>query len=234
MDLLDFGLYPSYPGTPKKDKELVSDGQGFYAGSGNDRLTANSTRVEDDSFPGGYATIPVVMSGGLGNDVYKFEKKSEWAFIADSGGGDDIIKFKKKFNPNNPTSTSRIDLILINDRDVLIIETRPNGGRSNGIAISDPFGKHPQFGDQNKIENVKFGKFGDEIMSFKKFYKKLKKLSTKNETKDNYGFQEATYTELNALGVLPLDGITDPSQLESGEYLGIGEYNNNLVDTANI
>ena len=83
-------------------------------------------------------------------------------------------------------------------------------------------------------ENVKFGRFGDEIMSFKKFYKKLKKLSAKNETKDNYGFQEATYTELNALGVLPLDGITDPSQLESGEYLGIGEYNNNLVDTANI
>ena len=171
------------------------------------------------------------MSGGLGNDVYKFETKSEWAFIADSGGGDDIIKFKKKFNPNNPTSKSRIDLILINERDVLIIETRPNGGRSNGFAISDPFGKHPQFGDQNKIESVKFG---DEIMSFKKFYRKLKKLSTKNKTKDNYGFQEATYTELDALGVLPLDGITDPSQLESGEYLGIGEYNNNLVDTASI
>ena len=163
------------------------------------------------------------MSGGLGNDLYKFKTKSEWSFIADGGGGDELIKFKKKniFNPTNPTSSSRIDLLLVNDRDVLMIETNPDGGRPNGIAISDPFGKHPQFGEQNKIEKFKFS---DELMSFKKFYRKLKKLSTKNKTKDNYFFQEVTYTELDQSGVLPLDGIDDISQLESGEYLGIGSY----------
>ena len=229
MDLLQFGLYPSYPGTPKKDKELVSDGQGFWAGSGNDKMTAKSTRIEDDSFPGGFSTVPVILSGGLGDDIYKFKSKSEWSFISDAGGGDDLIRFKKKsvFNPNNPTSDSLINILLVNNRDVVLIENNPDGGRPNGLAISDPFGRHPQFGDQNKIENVRFG---DEIISFKKFYKKLKKLASKDSTKDNYVFQEATYTELDELGVLPLDGIEDPSQLESGEYLGIGAYNNSLVD----
>lgn len=93
-------------------------------------------------------------------------------------------------------------------------QTNPDRGRPNAIAISDPFGKHPQFGDQNKIERVKFG---GESMRFKKFYRKLKKLVSRDKTKDNYFFQKATFTELDAAGVLPLQGI--------------GDYNNNLVDT---
>jgi len=64
---------------------------------------------------------------------------------------------------------------------------------------------------------LKESNLGGESMRFKNFYRKLKKLVSRDKTKDNYFFQEATFTELDAAGVLPLQGI--------------GDYSHNLVDT---
>ena len=232
MDLFQFGPYRSVPGTIEKDVVKVTDGQAFYAGSGKDKLTCGSTRIDDESILGGYASNSVFMSGGLGNDTYKFERRNdEWGFISDSGGGDDIIKFGKKniFNPNRPAKDSRIDIFHIDDRDVLITSTNPDGIMSNGILVSDPFGNHPQFGEKNKIEKVKFGK---KRMTFKKFYKKLKNLARQDGSDENYFFQEVTYSDLSNAGILDLNGFNDVSQLESGAYLGVTLLNNTLVDEA--
>ena len=64
---------------------------------------------------------------------------------------------------------------------------------------------------------LKESNLGGESMRFKKLYRKLKKLVSRDKTKDNYFFQKATFTELDAAGVLPLQVI--------------GDYSNNPVDT---
>lgn len=124
-------------GTPKKDKVYVAEATGFHAGSGNDELTSGSFPVYGEDFPCGYLVNPVVMPGGAGKDTYKFETDMfEWGFTADAGGGKDIVKFSEgsPFNPCCYSELTRVDTVLINNRDVLVISTDlEDGGRSNGV-----------------------------------------------------------------------------------------------------
>ena len=229
MEGFQFGPYPTILGTPKKDKVEVAGATGFYAGSGKDVLTSGSLPVYGEDFPGGYLVDPVVMSGGRGNDTYKFKTNLyEWGFIADAGGGKDIVKFSKRspFNPCCYDEVIRVDTVLLNKRDVLVISTDLlNGGRSNGVIFSDPFGKLDK---SNKIEKVKFGK---EEYKFKKFYKSLKKApNSENIYSDLFSFSKSTYSELGAAGILNLQGIDDITTLDDGSYIDIAAYNNSLVD----
>ena len=231
MEGFQFGPYPTELGTPGRDKAYVAEATGFYAGSGNDVLTSGSMPVYGDDFPGGYLVNPVVMSGGAGKDTYKFEAETfEWGFIADAGGGKDIVKFTKgsPFNPCCYNEMTRVDTVLINDRDLLVISTDlQDGGRSNGIIFSDPFGRLDK---ANAIEKVKFG---TKKYKFKKFFKSLKKASNpNNDLSDLFSFSESTYSELGAAGILNLQGIDDLTTLDDGSYIEIAAYNNSLVDSA--
>ena len=226
---MQFGPYPTFLGRPKKNKVTVEAGTGFYAGGGKDVLTCGSIRMDTEGAPGGFTVMPVVMSGGAGNDTYKFgTDQYEWGFISDAQGGKDSITFKKShpFHPNYYDLGIRIDTILINNRDVLMTSTDlENGGRTNGVIFSDPFGK---LSKNNKLEKVKFGK---KSFSFKKFYKSMKKSSQSNqEYGDLYNFSEATYSQLGSAGVLDIEVIDDLTSLDDGSYIGIASYNNSLVD----
>lgn len=226
---MQFGPYPTFLGRPKKDKATVEAGTGFYAGGGKDVLTCGSIRLDTEGAPGGFKVLPVVMSGGAGNDTYKFRTDQyEWAFINDAGGGKDTITFNKlhPFHPDYYDLGTRIDTIMINNRDVLMTSTDlENGGRTNGVVFSDPFGK---LSKNNKLEKVKFGK---KSFSFKKFYKSMKKSSKSNqEYGDLYNFSEATYSQLGSAGVLDIEVIDDLTSLDDGSYIGIASYNNSLVD----
>ena len=229
MEAFQFGPYPTTLGSPKKDREFVSEGTAFYAGSGKDILTSGSMPIFGDDFPGGFLVNPVVMSGGLGKDTYKFEADAfEWAFIADAGGGKDVITFQDThpFNPEYYDETIQIDTVLINKRDVLVISTDlTDGGRTNGIIFSDPFGRLDK---SNKLEKVKFG---NNNYKFKKFYKSLVRASKSDEDYGQlYNFSKSTYSELGAAGVLNLQGIDDLSTLDDGSYIGIATFNNSIVD----
>ena len=175
---------------------------------------------------GGYTTYPSVMSGGKGNDTYKF-KTDGWAFIADGGGGKDTVSFGKDsaLNPKLWHPDIVINSVLINNRDVLISTTDlTNGGRANGIVFADAFGKYNK---ANKIEKVRFGKTN---YSLKTFFNKLKKSAASNkEWGGNYTFGTATFEELGKSGALNLSAFSDISQLESGAYLDIATYNNSLI-----
>ena len=226
---MQFGPYPTFLGRPKKNKVTVEAGTGFYAGGGKDVLTCGSIRLDTEGAPGGFTVLPVVMSGGAGNDTYKFRTDQyEWAFINDAGGGKDTITFNKlhPFHPDYYDLGTRIDTIMINNRDVLMTSTDlENGGRTNGVIFSDPFGK---LSKNNKLEKVKFGK---KSFSFKKFYKSMKKSSQSNqEYGDLYNFSEATYSQLGSAGVLDIEVIDDLTSLDDGSYIGIASYNNSLVD----
>ena len=226
---MQFGPYPTFLGRPKKNKVTVEAGTGFYAGGGKDVLTCGSIRMDTEGAPGGFTVMPVVMSGGAGNDTYKFgTDQYEWGFISDAQGGKDSITFKKShpFHPNYYDLGIRIDTILINNRDVLMTSTDlENGGRTNGVVFSDPFGK---LSKNNKLEKVKFGK---KSFSFKKFYKSMKKSSQSNqEYGDLYNFSEATFSQLGSAGLLNLEGFDDLTPLDNGSYIGIASYNNSLVD----
>ena len=228
---LQFGPYPTSLGSPKKDKTNVEAGTGFYAGDQKDILTCGSIRLDVDDAPGGYMVLPAVMSGGAGNDIYKFKAdRYEWAFINDAGAGKDTIAFKKShpFHPDYYDLGIQIDTVLINKRDVLMISTDlDDGGRSNGIVFSDPFGR---LGESNKLEKVKFGK---KSFSFKKFFNSMKKSSkSKQEYGELYNFSEATYSQLGSAGILDLQGIDDLSSLDNGSYIQIATHNNALVDGA--
>ena len=226
---MQFGPYPTFLGRPKKNKVTVEAGTGFYAGGGKDVLTCGSIRLDTEGAPGGFTVLPVVMSGGAGNDTYKFRTDQyEWAFINDAGGGKDTITFNKlhPFHPDYYDLGTRIDTIMINNRDVLMTSTDlENGGRTNGVIFSDPFGK---LSKNNKLEKVKFGK---KSFSFKKFYKSMKKSSKSNqEYGDLYNFSEATYSQLGSAGVLDIEVIDDLTSLDDGSYIGIASDNNSLVD----
>ena len=226
MQPIDFGPYTTNLGRKKKDKLNCAGAQGFYTGGGNDILTNASFTADDPKAPGGYSTYPSVMSGGKGNDTYKF-KTDGWAFIADGGGGKDTVSFGKNhaFNPKFWYPDIVINSALINNRDVLLSTTDlTNGGRPMGIIFADAFGKYNK---ANKIEKVRFGKTN---YSFKKLFNKLKKsaASTK-EWGDNYTFSTATFEELGKAGALNLSAFSDISQLESGAYLDIATYNNSLI-----
>ena len=226
---MQFGPYPTFLGRPKKNKVTVEAGTGFYAGGGKDVLTCGSIRLDTEGAPGGFTVLPVVMSGGAGNDTYKFRTDQyEWAFVNDAGGGKDTITFNKlhPFHPDYYDLGTRIDTIMINNRDVLMTSTDlENGGRTNGVVFSDPFGK---LSKNNKLEKVKFGK---KSFSFKKFYKSMKKSSKSNqEYGDLYNFSEATYSQLGSAGVLDIEVIDDLTSLDDGSYIGIASYNNSLVD----
>ena len=226
MQPIDFGPYSTNLGTKKKDKLTCAGGQGFYTGGGNDILTNASFSADDPKAPGGYTTYPSVMSGGKGNDTYKF-KTDGWAFIADGGGGKDTVSFGKDsaLNPKFWHEDIVVNSVLINNRDVLISTTDlTNGGRANGIVFADAFGK---YNNANKIEKVRFGKTN---YSFKKFFIKLKKSAASNkEWGDNYTFSTATFEELGKTGALNLSAFSDISQLESGAYLDVAAYNNSLI-----
>ena len=229
QESMQFGPYPTFLGRPKKDNVTVEAGTGFYAGSGKDVLTCGSIRMDTDGAPGGFTVMPVVMSGGAGNDTYKFKTDQyEWAFISDTGSGKDTIIFNKShpFHPDYYDLGTRIDTILINNRDVLMISTDlKEGGRTNGAIYSDPFGK---ISKDNKLEKVKFGK---KSFSFKKFFNSMKKASkSKQEYGQVYNYSEATYSQLGSAGVLNLEGIDDLTSLDDGSYIGIASYNNTLVD----
>ena len=231
MEGFQFGPYPTELGTPGKDKVHVAESTGFYAGSGNDVLTSGSMPVYGEDFPGGYLVNPVVMSGGAGKDTYKFEADIwEWGFIADAGGGKDIVTFSvgSPFNPCCYSEATRVDTVLINDRDLLVISTElEDGARSNGIVFSDPFGRLDK---ANTLEKVKFG---NKKYKFKKFFKSLKKAANpKNDFSEFFSFSESTYSELGAAGILNLQGIDDLATLDDGSYIGIAAYNNSLVDSA--
>ena len=225
MQPIDFGPYTTNLATKKKDKLNCTGGQGFYTGGGNDILTNASFTADDPTAPGGYTTYPSVMSGGRGNDAYKF-KSDGWGFIADGGGGKDTVSFPKKspFNPKLWYRDTIVNMVLINDRDVLLSTTsRTDGGRASGIIFADPFG---QYNKANQIEKVGFGKTN---YRFKKLYNKLKKTANNKEGGDNYTFSTATFQELSEAGALNLSGFDDLSQLESGAYLDLAVYNNGLV-----
>ena len=226
MQPIDFGPYTTNLGTKKKDKLNCAGGQGFYMGGGNDILTNASFTTDDPKAPGGYSTYPSVMSGGRGNDTYKF-KSDGWAFIADGGGGKDTVLFNRNsaFNPKLWHEDIAVSTVLINNRDVLFLTTDlTDGGRANGIVFADPFGKYNK---ANKIEKVKFGKTN---YSFKKFFNKLKKSANSSKVwGDNYTYDRATFEELGKEGALNLSSFSDISQLESGAYLDIAIHNNSLV-----
>ena len=227
MEALDFGPYQTLPlGTPKKDKEVVEGGFGFYAGAGNDVLTNGSYQIETESALGGKSTIPSILSGGLGNDTYDLLTDQEWGFVADAGGGKDTIRFGMgKFSDLNPKSKSLnsvVNTILINDRDVMISTTNLDTGvRDFGIIFSDPFGT---LVPENKLEKVKFGK---KKYSFRKFLKSLEKNAEKSP--DFYSIDTATFSELGEAGLLNLTGFPDTNVLDSGEYIQIALINNSLV-----
>ena len=166
------------------------------------------------------------MSGGAGNDSYEF-KDDGWGFIADGGGGKDTVSFPKKspFNPKLWYDDTIVNMVLINDRDVLLSTTSlTDGGRANGIIFADPFG---QVDKANQIEKVKFG---NKKYSFKKLYKNLKKAAeSKKEWGDYFTFSTSTYQELSEAGALNLSAFDDLSQLESGAYLDIAIHNNSLA-----
>ena len=226
MQPIDFGPYTTNLGRKKKDKLNCAGAQGFYTGGGNDILTNASFTADDPKAPGGYTTYPSVMSGGKGNDTYKF-KTDGWAFIADGGGGKDTVSFGKDsaLNPKLWHPDILVNNVLINNRDVLISTTDlTNGGRANGIVFADAFGKYNK---ANKIEKVRFGKTN---YSFKTFFNKLKKSAASNkEWGENYTFGTATFEELGKSGALNLSAFSDISQLESGAYLDIATYNNSLI-----
>jgi hypothetical protein len=226
---MQFGPWQTFLGKPKKDKVTVEAGTGFYTGAQKDVLTCGSLPVDTEGAPGGFLVTPVVMSGGAGNDTYKFgSDQYEWAFISDAGGGKDTIKFNQSqpFHPDYYDLGIRIDTILINKRDVLMISTDlADGGRTNGIVFADPFGR---LSKDNKLEKVKFGK---KSFSFKKFFNSMKKSSKSNqEYSEIYSFSEATYSQLGSAGVLNIEGIDDLTSLDDGSYIGIASYNNALVD----
>ena len=226
MQPINFGPYVTNLGTRKKDKLTCTGGEGFYAGAKNDILTNASFTVDEPNAPGGYLTYPSVMSGGAGNDSYRF-KSDGWGFIADGGGGKDTVSFPKKspFNPKLWYEDTIVNTVLINDRDVLLSTTSlTDGGRANGVIFADPFG---QVDKANRIEKVKFG---NKKYSFKKLYKNLKNASkSKKEWGDYFTFSTSTFQELAEAGALNLSGFNDLSQLESGAYLDIAVYNNSLV-----
>ena len=225
MQPIDFGPYTTNLATKKKDKLNCAGGQGFYTGGGNDILTNASFTADDPTAPGGYVTYPSVMSGGSGNDVYKFTSDG-WGFIADGGGGKDTVSFPKK-SPLNPKlwyDDTIVNMVLINDRDVLLSTTSlTDGGRATGIIFADAFG---QYNKANQIEKVKFG---NKKYSFKKLYKDHIKTAKSKKWGDYYTFSSATFQELSEAGVLNLSGFDDLSQLESGAYLDLAIYNNGLV-----
>jgi len=229
MEAMQFGPWSTNLGTSRADKAYVAAGTGMYTGSGKDQLTGGSLPVETKGAPGGFLVTPVVMSGGMDNDLYDFKADIyEWGFICDAGGGKDRARFKNShpFNPGFYDPEIQIDTVLINERDVLVVSTSlVDGGRYNGVVFSDPFGR---LNKDNKIEKVSFGK---KNYSFKKFYKSLTKAAkSKKEYGDLYTFSEASYSELGSAGILNLDGIDDIGSLDDGSYIGIASYNNALVD----
>ena len=232
MDPFQFGPFSSNIGTRRKNKEYVQAGSGFYAGRGKDVLTCGSEPVDVQGAPGGFLVTPVAMSGGAGKDTYKFERDSfEWGFIADAGGGIDTVKFKRKspFDPNFDNENVRVDVILINNRDVLLTSTNLlDGGRENGVLFADPFGR---LNKANRIEKVKFGK---RTYKFKHLFNSIQEhvgSEEHDEHSDLYGYNEFTYSELNELGMLNFSGFDDLNALEDGSYIDIATYNNNLADS---
>ena len=224
MEALDFGPYKSTLGTPKKDKQFVEGGNGFYAGAGKDVLTNGSYQIESESASGGISTIPSVLSGGLGNDTYELLTDQEWGFIADAGGGKDTIRFLKSsvLNPKSKYLNADISTILINDRDLMVTTTNfDNGVRDFGVIFSDPFGT---LAPENRLEKVKFGK---KKYPFKKFYESLQKYA--EELPEFYSFDTATFSDLGDAGVLNLTGFPDTNVLESGDYIQIALMNNAMV-----
>ena len=222
---IDFGPYSSNLGTRKKDKLNCKGGEGFYAGAKNDILTNASFTVDDTNSPGGYATYPSVMSGGGGNDKYRF-KSDGWGFIADGGGGNDIVSFPKKspFNPKLWYDGTMVNMVLINNRDVLLSTTSlKDGGRANGILFGDPFG---QYNKANRIEQVKFG---NKKYKFKNLYKNQIRTAKSEKWGNYYTFSTSTFEELSDAGALNLSAFNDFSQLESGAYLDIAVHNNSLA-----
>ena len=228
MDPFQFGPFSSNIGTRRKNKEYVQAGSGFYAGRGKDVLICGSEPVDVEGAPGGFLVTPVAMSGGTGKDIYKFERDSfEWGFIADAGGGMDTVKFKRNspFNPNFDIDENvRVDVILINNRDVLLTSTNlSDGGRENGVLLADPFGR---LNKANRIEKVKFGK---RTYNFKNLFNSIQECVSPEEYDNCYN--EFTYSELNELGMLNFSGFDDLNALEDGSYIDIATYNNNLADS---
>ncbi len=219
---MQFGPYPTKMGSKRKDRQTVEAGSAFYAGPGKDILTEGSQQVPDKNSPTGVSTISCIMSGGSGDDTYKFNKKEHWAFVADGGGGKDTVKFKSSshFNPDsfNLKSDNIISTILINKRDVLVL----TGNLTTAVIFTDPFGKLDK---NNKIEKVQFGK---KKYSFKKFYKSMKKAQSHDTYGDLHPFTRSTYAKLGATGILNLESI-ETEALTDGSAFGIAAYNNSLV-----
>lgn len=232
MDPIDFGPFPSNLGTVNRDKATVEQGAAYYGGAANDVLTCGSEPIFGDEFPGGFLTNSVLMSGGQGNDKYKFDSAEyEWSTIVDAGGGKDRVKFSADhpFNPLAPDPETRIDMFLVNQRDVLIVSTDLNdGGRYCGVSFTDPFGTLDK---DNKIERVLFGnkakKRGNKH-KFRDFFNALKDNASSEEFGDLYGYTESTYTELAAAGVVNLEGV-DVGALEDGSAFGLIQYNNSII-----
>ena len=225
MQPIDFGPYTTNLGTKKREVWNCQGGQGFYTGRGRDILTNASFTTDDPKAPGGYTTYPSVMSGGRGNDRYEF-KSDGWAFLADGGGGKDTVSLPKKspFNPKLWDNDTIVNMVLINDRDVLLSTTSLiDGGRANGIIFADPFG---QYNKANRIEQVKFG---NKKYKFKNLYQNQIKTAKSKKWGDYYTFSTSTYQELSEAGALNLSAFDDLSQLESGAYLDIAIHNNSLA-----
>ena len=225
MQPIDFGPYTTNLGTKKREVWNCPGGQGFYTGRGRDILTNASFTTDDPKAPGGYTTYPSVMSGGKGNDRYEF-KSDGWAFLADGGGGKDTVSLTKKspFNPKLWDNDTIVNMVLINNRDVLLSTTSlMDGGRANGIIFADPFGRYNK---ANRIEQVKFG---NKKYKFKNLYQNQIKTAKSKKWGDYYTFSTSTYQELSEAGALNLDAFDDLSQLESGAYLDIAIHNNSLA-----
>ena len=233
VEPIQFGSFKTNSGTPGQDKVTVPADQAYYTGPGNDILTCGSEPIFGDEFEnGGFATRSVLMSGGQDNDTYRFDSSEyQWATVADASGGRDSVKLplKHPFNPKINDQSSRIDVILVSNRDVIVIHTDlEDGGRYSGLTFFDPFGRLNQ---GNKIEKIYFGNSASSKgnkYAFADFYKSMKQAASDEEMSEQYTFSEASYTQLIASGVLNID--TDPSPLDDGSAIQIAVFNNSLIN----
>ena len=121
-------------GTINNDYLTGMGSEAIFAGYGNDVLIGSSALSQSR------LVMPSILSGGVGNDLYRIPGGS-FAIIMDSGAGVDTI-FAESMKPNN------LSVIRVNNKDIYVTDG------ITSVLVVDPLGIDSGI---NRIENFIIG-----------------------------------------------------------------------------